>query len=51
MKAGQPQRFGTQYQLDKATGKMSLYPVDPSVTDAERERWGMPPLAEIRPQM
>ncbi|WNG44657.1 tetratricopeptide repeat protein [Archangium minus] len=51
MKAGQPQRFGTQYQLDKATGKMSLYPVDPAVTDAERERWGVPPLAEIRPQM
>ncbi|KFE69572.1 TPR end-of-group domain-containing protein [Hyalangium minutum] len=47
MKAEQPQRFGTQYTLDKATKQMRLYPVDPSVKDAERERWGFPPLAEI----
>ncbi len=46
MKAGQPQRFGTQYVGDPATGQMRLYPVDPSVTDAERARWGIPPLAE-----
>lgn len=47
MMAGKPQRFGTQYKLDEATKQMRLYPVDPSVTDAERERWGFPPLAEI----
>jgi hypothetical protein len=47
MKAGQPQRFGTQYQLDEATKQMRLYTVDPSVTDTERERWGFPPLTEI----
>lgn len=47
MTAGKPQRFGTQYQLDEATKQMRLYPVDPTVTDAERERWGFPPLAEI----
>ncbi|HLM68397.1 MAG TPA: hypothetical protein VK358_12750, partial [Longimicrobium sp.] len=47
MKAGQPQRFGTQYMGDPATRQMRLYSVDPSVTDAERARWGIPPLAEI----
>jgi len=51
MQAGQPQRFGTQYKFDEATKKMRLYPVDPSVTDAERERWGFPPLAEIPQSM
>ena len=51
MQAGQPQRFGTQYQFDPATKKMRLYPVDPSVTDAERERWGFPPLAETPQSM
>jgi tetratricopeptide (TPR) repeat protein len=51
MRAGQPQRFGTQYTLDKASGKMNLYPVDPAVTDAERSRWGMLPLEELRPKM
>jgi hypothetical protein len=49
--AGQPQRFGTQYTLDEATKQMRLDPVDPSVTDAERERWGFPPLAEIPQSM
>jgi hypothetical protein len=51
MHAGQPQRFGTQYQLDEATKQMRLYTVDPSVTDVERERWGFPPLAEIPQSM
>jgi len=51
MKAGQPQRFGTQYMGDPATGQMNLYPVDPSVTDAERARWGIQPLAEIPQRM
>lgn len=47
MQAGKPQRFGTQYKLDDATKQMRLYPVDPTVTDEERERWGFPSLAEI----
>ncbi|WP_164015309.1 tetratricopeptide repeat protein [Pyxidicoccus trucidator] len=47
MNAGRPQRFGTQYRGDVQTKKMTLYPVDPSVTDEERARWGFPPLAEI----
>lgn len=47
MMAGRPQRFGTQYHPDPKTRKPVIYPVDPSVTDKERERWGFPPLAEI----
>ena len=45
--ARRPQRFGTQYSQDPQTRKLTLYPVDPSVTDEERARWGIPPLAEI----
>ncbi|WP_257451081.1 TPR end-of-group domain-containing protein [Archangium lipolyticum] len=51
MRAGKPQRFGTQYRPDPATKQMRLYPVDPAVTDAERARWGFPPLAELSPGM
>ncbi|MCY1019716.1 TPR end-of-group domain-containing protein [Pyxidicoccus sp. MSG2] len=47
MNAERPQRFGTQYRGDLQTKQMKLYPVDPSVTDEERARWGFPPLAEI----
>jgi tetratricopeptide (TPR) repeat protein len=47
MHAGKPQRFGTQYSMDKQTQQMKLHPVDPAVTDEERARWGFPPLAEI----
>ncbi|GMT96829.1 hypothetical protein KH5H1_09480 [Corallococcus caeni] len=47
MNANRPQRFGTQYKLDPADKVVKLYPVDPSVTDEERARWGFPPLAEI----
>ncbi|NPC81121.1 hypothetical protein HPC49_23200, partial [Pyxidicoccus fallax] len=47
MNAGKPQRFGTQYQFDPQTKQPKLYPVDPSVSDEERARWGFPPLAEI----
>ncbi|MBN8226531.1 hypothetical protein JYK02_03305 [Corallococcus macrosporus] len=47
MNADRPQRFGTQYKIDPADKAMKLHPVDPSVTDEERARWGFPPLAEI----
>ena len=46
MRLGKPQRFGTQYRLD--AGKWVLYAVDPAVTDEERQRWGVPPLAQAR---
>ena len=47
MSAGYPQRFGTQYRLDAASKQMKLYPIDTSVSDAERARWGFPPRAEV----
>ncbi|MBS2026933.1 MAG: hypothetical protein JST54_03425 [Deltaproteobacteria bacterium] len=48
MKAGYPQHFGTQYRPkadDKTT--FELAPIDSATTDAERVKWGLPPLAEI----
>jgi tetratricopeptide (TPR) repeat protein len=43
MNLGQPQRYGTQFK--KVDGRWTLYNVDPSVTDAERAKWNVPPLA------
>lgn len=43
---GKPQKYGTQYR--KEGGRWELYPVDPTVTDAERAAWGVPPLAEAQ---
>jgi len=40
-----PQKYGTQSFTNKKTGKRELYPVDPSVTDEERAKWNVPPLA------
>ena len=45
--AGYQQRFGTQYRYDEKTGISTLLPVEPSVTDVERARWEVLPLAEI----
>ncbi len=41
--SGRPQRYGTQYQVKD--GRWTLAPVDDAVTDAERARWNVPPLA------
>ncbi|HWF44985.1 MAG TPA: DUF6624 domain-containing protein [Candidatus Kapabacteria bacterium] len=46
VKQGKPQHFGTQAFQNEKTGKWELYPVDPTVTDAERARWDEPPLKE-----
>lgn len=43
---GEPQRFGTQYTRDARGCQFKLAPVDPGTTDAERARYGVPPLAE-----
>ncbi|AGC43764.1 hypothetical protein MYSTI_02448 [Myxococcus stipitatus DSM 14675] len=45
MMQGKPQRYGTQ--RERANGQWRLYAVDPSVTDAERAKWGLPPLAQV----
>jgi hypothetical protein len=46
MHSGKPQLYGTQFVLEGET--WVLYEVDPSITDEERARWGVPPLAEAR---
>lgn len=40
---GQPQLYGTQFK--KVDGKWILWEVDPSITDEERAKWGVPPLS------
>ncbi|MFY9344832.1 MAG: hypothetical protein WAT39_20230 [Planctomycetota bacterium] len=44
--AGQPQKFGTQ--STGRDGKRVLWPVEPTTTDSERAKWGLPPLADLR---
>ncbi len=46
MLAGRPQRFGTQFV--EVDGKWQLYTVDPTVSDAARAEWGLPPLADAQ---
>jgi len=46
MRQGKPQLYGTQFTMEN--GKWVLYQVDPSVTDAEREKWNVPPLDEAK---
>ncbi|MCM2270022.1 MAG: hypothetical protein NDJ75_07965 [Thermoanaerobaculia bacterium] len=41
---GRPQRYGTQSVREG--DRWVLAPVDPAVTDAERDAWDVPPLAE-----
>jgi hypothetical protein len=41
---GKPQKYGTQFVV--RAGKRVLWNIDPSVSDAERERWSVPSLAE-----
>ena len=45
MSIGQPQKFGTQYTM--VNGEYQLYPVDPTTTDAEREKYNVPSLSDI----
>lgn len=46
MSTGKPQRYGTQYR--KVDGRWELYQTDESVTDVERARWNVQPLANAR---
>ena len=41
LETGQPQKYGTQFQA----WKLRL-PIDPTTTDEERAKFGVPPLAE-----
>ena len=51
MRRNKPQWYGTQFVKDLATGKWEIYRVDETaVTDADREKTGVPPLARQRAQ-
>ena len=43
---GKPQLYGTQFK--RVDGKWILWEVDPSITDEERAKWGVPPLSVAR---
>jgi hypothetical protein len=47
MWTGKPQLYGTQFKKDK-DGPWYLWQVDPTVTDEERARWDVPPLARAK---
>lgn len=46
---GEPQLYGTQYKMEN--GKWILWEVDPSITDEERARWDVPPLAVAKERL
>jgi len=39
--------YGTNRVINQTTGKEELIPVDRSVPDSERAKFGIPPLAEL----
>jgi len=51
MNLGKPQLYGTQFRKTSPTSPWELYEVDPSVTDEERAKWNVPPLAEARKRL
>ncbi len=44
MHEGRPQKYGTQFVPDGV--RFRLWDVEPATTDAEREAWDVPPIAE-----
>lgn len=51
IRRGQPQKYGTQYQLDRTTGRWMLAPIDERTDDTERIALGLPVRREIRAEM
>ncbi len=41
------QKYGTNRFINQKTGREELAPIDRATTDAERARYGVPPLAEL----
>jgi len=41
------QKYGTNRFINQKTGKEELAPIDRATTDAERARYGVPPLADL----
>jgi hypothetical protein len=50
MKLGKPQLYGTQFRT-RPDGTWELYSVDPSITDEERAKWNVPPLASAQKRL
>lgn len=48
MNTGRPQRFGTQYCMDKPGGNYSLYEVAPGLSDWMRRAFNCPSLSEAQ---
>ena len=46
---GKPQLYGTQFK--KVDDRWVLWEVDPAITDEERAKWNVPPLAEQRKKL
>jgi hypothetical protein len=44
------QKYGTNRLYNQTTGKEELVPIDRSVPDSERAKYGVPPLAELLKQ-
>ncbi len=47
MNLGKPQLYGTQFKRDQ-NGPWYLWQVDPPITDEERAKWDVPPLARAK---
>ena len=47
MALGKPQPYGTQFKRS-VDGKVERWPVDPSITNAERARWHVDPIPGAR---
>ncbi len=47
MWSGKPQLYGTQFKKDK-DGPWYLWQVDPAITDEERAKWDVPPIARAK---
>jgi hypothetical protein len=45
------QKYGTNTVYDQVTGKEELVPIDRSISDSERAKYGVPPLAELLKQL
>jgi hypothetical protein len=48
MNSGKPQLYGTQFKRVDGTGPWILWDVDPAITDEERAKWDVPPLARAK---
>jgi len=46
MYENKPQKWGTQFK--KINGTWVVWPVDPAITDDQRDEWNVPPLAEAQ---